>query len=182
MNKVFFISAFIFVSTLSTTSYASQLEIIDVKRNITLSENDPVYKDYYIKVGSKSDLKKNQVVKAVRTISVKDASLKPIGDFNTTVGLIKIIQISDTIAVGREFKLTPRDDEPMLEQIGIMVGDSIDTADSFTDTTKRKPAEAKLESTPSMVAPVVAPATPNIENNSNPATIKAEVTPAAQDI
>ena len=112
---------------MTNLSYGSELEVVDVKRNIPLSENDPVYKDYYIKVSSKSDLKKNQVVKAVRKISVKDSAMKPVGDFLTNVGLIKIIHISDSIAVGREVKLTSRHDEPMLEQIGIMVGDTIDT-------------------------------------------------------
>lgn len=121
---------------LSENLKAANLEIVDVKRNIPLSETEPVYKDYYIKISSRSDLKKNQVVKATRKIEVKDASLKTVGHFVTTVALVKIIQVSDTIAVAREFKLWPRTDEPMLEQIGIMVGDVIDTTDSFTDISK----------------------------------------------
>jgi uncharacterized Zn ribbon protein len=114
--------------TLTHASMAAALEVVDVKRNIPLAETDPVYKDFYIKVSSKSDLKKNQVVKATRKIAVKDASLKAIGDFVTVVGLLKIVQVSETIAVGRELKLIPRGDEAMIDQIGIMVGDEIDTA------------------------------------------------------
>lgn len=119
-------------------SHALSLEIIDVKRNIPLSESEPVYKDFYIKISNTAGLKKNLVVKAVRKINVKDSSLKSVGDFKTTVGLVKIIQVSETVAVAREFKLTPRQDEPMIDQIGIMVGDEIDTADSFVDVTKAK--------------------------------------------
>ena len=113
--------------TLTNKSIAAALEVVDVKRNIPLAETEPVYKDFYIKVASKSDLKKNQVVKATRKIAVKDASLKAVGDFVTVVGLLKIIQVSDTIAVGREIKLIPRTDEAMIDQIGVMVGDEIDT-------------------------------------------------------
>ena len=115
--------------------FSAPLEIVDVKRNIPLAETEPVYKDFYIKVSSSSDLKKNQVVKASRKITVKDASMKAVGDFTTTVGLLKIVQVSDTIAVAREFKLLPRENEAMVDQIGIMVGDEIDTTDSFTDKT-----------------------------------------------
>jgi hypothetical protein len=120
----------------SQSVFSAPLEVVDVKRNIPLSETEPVYKDFYIKVSSQSDLKKNQVVKATRKISVKDASLKAVGDFITTVGLLKIIQVSDSIAVAREFKLLPRDNEAMIDQIGIMVGDEIDTSESFTDNLK----------------------------------------------
>jgi hypothetical protein len=129
----------------SSELFSAPLEVVDVKRNIPLAESEPVFKDYYIKVSSKSDLKKNQVVKAVRKVTVKDFSQKAIGDFTTTVGLLKIIQVSDTIAVAREFKLIPRHDEPMIEQIGIMVGDEIDTADSFTDQSKPKYSEAPVK-------------------------------------
>lgn len=115
-------------------TYADNLEIVDVKRNIPLAESDPIYKDYYIK-GS-SGLKKNLIVKAVRKIEVKDASLKSIGHFKTTVGLVKIIETSDSVAIAREYKLLPRADEPMVEQIGIMVGDEIDLAGSYTEEKK----------------------------------------------
>ena len=126
--------------------FSAPLEIVDVKRNIPLAESEPIYKDFYIKVSNSSDLKKNQVVKASRKITVKDASMKAVGDFMTTVGLLKIVQVSDTIAVAREFKLLPRDNEAMIDQIGIMVGDEIDTTDSFTEKSQSvKTSEVKIE-------------------------------------
>ncbi len=136
---------FVILMHLSHDLLAAPLEIVDVKRNIPLAESEPVFKDYYIKVSGKSDLKKNQVVKAVRKVTVKDFSQKAIGDFMATVGLLKIIQVSETIAVAREFKLIPRHDEPMIEQIGVMVGDEIDTTDSFTDKSEPKYSEAPVK-------------------------------------
>lgn len=133
---------FVLFLAVASASYAQDLEIVDVKRNIPLAESEPVYKDFYIKLNGPSGLKKNLVVKATRKIIVKDSSLKPVGDFTTVVGLLKIIQISDSIAVAREFKLTSRQDEPMIEQIGIMVGDTVDLSGSFTDVSKRQAASA----------------------------------------
>jgi hypothetical protein len=130
------LALFIVVQFVSVFSSAASLEIIDIKRNIPLSESEPVYKDFYIKLNGRSDLKKDLIVKAVRTIGIKDTSLKPVGDFKTPVGLVKIIQVSETIAVAREYKLTPRDEEAMIEQIGIMTGDEIDLAGSYMDEKK----------------------------------------------
>ncbi len=140
LNKILLFALFFVATSFASAQELKDLEVVDVKRNIPLAETDPVYKDFYIKLNGPSPLKKNLVVKATRKISVKDASMKPIGDFKTVVGLLKIIHISDSIAVAREFKLTPREDEPMIEQIGIMVGDTIDLSESFTDTSKKKTA------------------------------------------
>ncbi|MFN3455789.1 MAG: hypothetical protein ACK41T_12600 [Pseudobdellovibrio sp.] len=132
--KNIIISMIITIACWLTVSQAqgTEIEVVDVKRNITLSNDAPVFKDYYINTKNSASLKKNLVVKAKRIITVKDASQKPIGDFRTTVGLLKIIHVEGTIAVAREVSLTPRTDEPMLEQIGIMVGDEIDLQGSYT--------------------------------------------------
>lgn len=128
----------IFIVFSTSYLFAEPMQIVDVKRNIPLSNEEAPFKDFYIKVSSKDALKKNQIVKAVRKITVKDAAQKSIGDFTTTVGLLKIIHTSDSIAVAREFKLVPRDSEPMLEQVGIMNGDEIDLTESYVENSKTK--------------------------------------------
>ncbi len=138
-KKIFFIVAVSMIVVSKKVLAAS--EIVDVRRNITLSDDETPTKDFYIKVSDGGGLKKNLVVKATRKINIKDASQKPVGDFNTVVGLVKIIHVEGLIAIAREFKLLPRTDQPMLEQIGIMTGDQIDLSDSFIDTSK--PIEAK---------------------------------------
>lgn len=140
MNKL--IITFSLIATLQTTIAFSANEIVDVRRNITLSDEEVPSKDFYIRLtDSAGSFKKNLVIKATRKISVKDASLKSIGEFKTVVGLLKVIHVEGTVAVAREFKLIPRTDQPMLEQIGIMTGDEIDLSQSFIDTSK--PAETK---------------------------------------
>ncbi len=146
----------------ATYSYAKKAgEIIDVRRNITLAEDELPYKDFYIKLTDSSGLKKNLVVHATREVKVYDQSGKVFTSFKTNVGQLKIIYFDDKVAVAREFKLLSRDNLPMIEQIGIMMGDEVDLADSFVDNSKpsRKPnAESVTNSVP--VIPLKTPDQP----------------------
>ena len=120
----------LFILTAQNVRAEDLIEIVEVKRNITLSDSDPVYKDYYLNSGSSSGLKKNLIVKVKRQVSVKNDMQKLIGQFHTVVGFLKIIHVEGSVAVAREVRLESRENEPMLEQIGIMVGDQIDLTDS----------------------------------------------------
>jgi hypothetical protein len=118
-------------------SASDSVEVVEVRRNIQLADTDPVYKDFYLNAVEGSGLKKNQVVKATRKITIKNQGAKVIGTFKTTVGLLKIIQVDGGVAIARLYELTPREDQAMLEQVGIMIGDQIDTNDSFVDNKKK---------------------------------------------
>lgn len=139
--------AILFVLLGTRQLFAQDMSVVEVKRNITLSDDDPVYKDYYVNAGDGSPLRKNMVVNVKRKVVIKDGGSKTIGDFETTVGQLKIIHVGNKVSVAREFKLTPRDEEPMIEQIGVMMGDRVDLTNSFIDNTKpvykRKTSEAE---------------------------------------
>ncbi|WP_415063245.1 hypothetical protein [Bdellovibrio sp.] len=148
-------------------SKAGEISVVDVRRNITLSEDDPVYKDFYINAGPGSGLKKNLVITAVRKINVRDASgANAVGEILVPVGQLKVIAIFDKVAVAREYTLLSRDELPMLEQTGIMSGDRIDLQGSFIDNSKPKPKrkvaeEDQATNTTAMVAITTAvPAAP----------------------
>ncbi len=142
MNKTQLLSFFAAINMIfglfcaRTLATASDLEVVEVKRNIQLSDTDPIYRDFYINAAN-SELKKNLVVKATRKITVKNQGQKVIGTFKTIVGLLKIIQVDGGVAVARLVELTPREDHPMLEQVGIMIGDEIDMDGSFIDNKKK---------------------------------------------
>lgn len=171
--KAFLLSVLSFLS--SATVYASDMYIVDVRRNITLAESDPVYKDFYINTQG-TNLKKNLVVTAVRKINIRDASgANAVGEITVPVGQLKVIAMYDKVAVAREYTLLSREDLPMLEQIGIMTGDQIDLAGSFVDNKKRKPASVPAVATlpaPAAVAtaPVSAPAPVDSAKKEAPAT------------
>ncbi|WII73178.1 hypothetical protein QJS83_04735 [Bdellovibrio sp. 22V] len=127
-------------------SKAADISIVDVRRNITMAEDDPVYKDFYINAGPTSGLKKNLVVTAVRKINIRDASgANAVGEILVPVGQLKIIAVYDRVAVAREFTLLSRDELPMLEQTGIMAGDRIELKGSFIDNSKPKPRKTASE-------------------------------------
>jgi hypothetical protein len=118
---------------------ADELHIVEVRRNIPLSDTDPVYRDFYPSAGTEAGFKPNQVVTALRKISVKDATgTQSFGEMMVPVGQLKVIFSVSHIAVAREYKALSRDDLPMLEQAGFQVGDQIDLKGSFIDN--RKPS------------------------------------------
>lgn len=169
--------AFVFAS--ASLAHAQELSVVEVKRNITLSDDDVVYKDFYINGGDGTALRKNMVVNVKRKITVKDSGTKTIGDFETVVGQLKVIHIGNKISVAREFKLTPRDAEPMLEQTGIMIGDRVDLEKSYIDNTKPSSRRKTSEADPAETKPTTELKKEDATalNNAQPASPTATVAP-----
>ncbi|WP_373998205.1 hypothetical protein [Bdellovibrio bacteriovorus] len=176
-----FITLILLLAGFTMKSQAADITIVDVRRNITMSEDDTVYKDFYINAGPSSGLKKNLVVTAVRKLNIRDASgANAVGEITVPVGQLKIIAVYDKVAVAREYTLLSRDELPMLEQIGMMTGDRIDLQGSFIDNSKpkakRKVAESSSEvptTSATVVAVTVAPsatALPTVTGALSPAT------------
>lgn len=150
---------------------AAELKIVDVRRNIPLADDEPVYKDFYINGGARDGLKPNLVVTAVRKTQVRDASgTQSLGELAVPVAQIRVVYVADNLAVAREYKPLSRDELPMLEQIGVMSGDVLDLKGSFID--KRKPSSAAAP-----VAPA-APAPATVKNTEPAAAAPAPATPA----
>lgn len=125
---------------------ADALSIVDIRSNIPLSDEEPVYKDFYISGTSLGGLKKNLVVTAVRKIAVRDANgSQSYGDIEVPVGQLRILAVFGRVAVAREYQSLSRDEHPMLEQTGIMNGDFIELKGSFVDA-KPRPAKRVSES------------------------------------
>jgi hypothetical protein len=117
--------------------FGADLNIIEVRRNIPLSDEAPVYKDFYINAGSDSGLKKNLIVTVIRKMGIHDATgTQSYGDIEIPVGQLRIIAVQNRVAVAREYQLISRDEEPMLEQIGMMIGDRLELDGSFIDNKK----------------------------------------------
>ncbi len=173
-------------ATINSFADAQEITVVDVKRNITLADDDNVYRDYYINAGDGSALRKNMVVTVKRKVNVKDTATKSVGDFDAVVGQLKVIQVGNKVSVAREFKLLSRDEAPMLEQTGIMTGDKVDLTGSYIDNSKpsykRKNTEAEPVSAPeaktasAVVTPAPSIISPNpvVEQREPAATVKVE--------
>lgn len=144
-------------------TFAQDLSIVDVRRNITLADDDVVYKDFYLNGGEGDGLKKNLVVTVMRKVQVRDANgSQSYGEIQIPVGQLRVIATYGKVSVAREYKLLSRDELPMLEQIGMMSGDRIDLKGSFVDNAKpvykKKTAEHVVKTETTVVAVVAAPA------------------------
>lgn len=129
--------AIILAALFSWEAMAADLNIIEVRRNIPLSDDAPVYKDFYINAGADAGLKKNLVVTVLRKMAIRDATgTQTYGEMDVPVGQLKIIALTGRVAIAREYLLTSRDDQPMLEQIGLMIGDRLELDGSFVDNKK----------------------------------------------
>lgn len=118
-------SMFIFGFLISAKA-SDSISIVEVHRNIPLSDNEPVYKDFYLSGKDISSLKKGMVVNVYRTTPIKDfTGTTSLGELDIPVGQLKIIFVQGRIAVAREHRIFPRGSLPMIEQIGMMSGDEI---------------------------------------------------------
>jgi hypothetical protein len=113
---------------LSSMASAGEARVVDVRRNITLADDEKIYKDYYINAGSENGYKKGQILTASRKLKVRDASgSSDLGEMMVPVGELKIIATYEKVSVAREVKLFDRSELPVLEQKAIMTGDTIET-------------------------------------------------------
>lgn len=135
LGKILFGTAILILTTLfSWEVFAAEMSIVEVRRNIPLSDEAPVYKDFYLSAGAEAGLKKNMVVTIVRKTNIRDATgTQSYGEMEIPVGQLKVIAVLGRAAIAREYKLISREDEPMIEQIGMMIGDAISMDGSFVD-------------------------------------------------
>jgi hypothetical protein len=140
--------------------FAVDNEIIHVQRNLPMSEEEPIFKDYYISGGAQSGLKENLVVKVMRTVHVGKGGKSTDGmKLEVPVGLLKIIYVRSQMAVARLYAAQDIEKTPSLDTPAILIGDTVDLTGSFVDT-KKQAIKAKE------AAHVVAPS--NEQNNSLP--------------
>lgn len=109
-----------------------ELRIIESRRSIPLTNDEPKYTDYYINAGTANGLKKDQVVKVIRKLPVRNAQgTEDFGSIQIPVGEVRIIYTDVRSAVAREYKVFDREELPVLENQAIMIGDMIDLSGSF---------------------------------------------------
>ena len=120
------------------SAQADDFSIIDVKRNIQMSENEPVSRDYYISAGSSQGLKINMVLPVFRRVPVRDPSGgQTLGDLQVPVGQLKVLFLQDRLAIAREFQLSDPELAPVLDQKGVMIGDRVQLNGAFIDKKKQ---------------------------------------------
>ena len=107
--------------------FSDELTIIAVKKNITLADDEPVFHDLIINAGENGGLKRNQVLTAFRRVGIRDYSgVQSYGEIDIPVGEIKILSVYGRVAIARQVKLYPREENPVLDVFGMMSGDRLE--------------------------------------------------------
>jgi hypothetical protein len=136
---------FNFVIALIVPFYAwADLTIFDVRKNLPLSDKEPVYKDFIIDGGSESGLAAGMILTVTRKLPLYDSyQNRSAGDLSLKVAKIKIIHVQKNLAVARLHGEFTRENAPILEDNYIMVGDHIDLGSATTDKKEKAEAEAR---------------------------------------
>lgn len=130
-----------FLSLICVQKSAAEIQVIQVRRNIPLSDEEPVFKDYYLSGGTKDGLRMNLVVPVNRWINLRDNNQAQDQSMKILepVGWIKIIFIQDHLAVGRLYEAVDYSKTPILDQPGILIGDTVSLEHSYTPKNLVKP-------------------------------------------
>ncbi len=110
----------------TAAAVAQDATVINVKKNIALADTDVPLRDYYVNIGGNHGLKKGQILKVERKALVRDSSgALSFGEIRVPVGELQVLSVYPKVSVARELKIYPRDEFPILDQIGILVGDVV---------------------------------------------------------
>jgi len=140
----------IFALLLSGTALADDLTIFDVRKNLPMSDNEKVFRDFYVNGGSEAGLSVGMVITVGRRMPLYDNyQNRSAGDLQLKVAKIKIIHVQKGIAVARLFSEFTRENAPLLEDNFIMVGDRLDMN---TATSEKESKGANNDPAPTPVA------------------------------
>ncbi len=162
----------------------ADLTIFDVRKNLPMSNDEKVFRDFYINGGSESGLSTGMVITVQRRMPLYDSyQNRSAGDLQLKVAKIKIIHVQKGLAVARLHSEFTRDGAPILEDNFIMTGDQLDLNSATSDKDGKK---AENEST-SVAEPVAANTSSDVHIVVNSVQLSSEAgkpslpTPSAVD-
>lgn len=138
----FIITLMVFI--LPAMSQAQKINVFEVRKNLQLSNTDPVYKDYYVSAGFAEGIQKGMVINVVRRLPIHDGlKNQSQGELVMTIARIQIFHVQKNISVGRMYRATTARTRPIADFNAIMIGDELDMT-SAAMPVKRKSKKAKV--------------------------------------
>lgn len=106
---------------------AQEVTVFDVRKNLPMSDDEPVYRDFYINAGSNAGIKSGMIITVIRKRALYDPyqNNNP-SDLSVPVGELKVIHVQKDMSVARLHRTFDRDNMPILEFNFILVGDRLD--------------------------------------------------------
>lgn len=146
-RKLLFMSIIAFMALFTIKSFARDIVVFDVRKNIPLTDQETVFKDFYLNGGFQEGFKKGLVVNVTRRITVNDSTQnQSAGELIVTVGKLKIIHVQKNMSVGRLVSVESPEDIPILDYDTVMSGDVVDMSTAIMDKGEKKSATAEPES------------------------------------
>lgn len=127
-NRIFLILSFYILLNLLYVDkiLAESIIVFDVRKNLALGPNDPVYRDYYINAGTEVGLKVGLIVTVERRIPLHNTlTNKSQGELVVPVAKLKVIFVNKKVSVARFYSTMPRTNLPAVEYNTIMAGDEL---------------------------------------------------------
>lgn len=140
-------------------AFAQEVTIFDIRKPLAMSNDEKVYKDFFINAGTERGIKTGVVITVTRRRSLYDAyQNKSPGDIMIPVGRLKIIHTQKGLSVGRVYSYFSRDQLPTLDYSSLMVGDRLDISTMKMISSKKKTASAPQKSQSAIKSVVASPA------------------------
>lgn len=157
---------------MSIVADAKEVTVFDVRRPVSLSNEEMAPKDYYIDAGSNDGLKPGMTISVRRRQSLYDGyQNKSLEDLVVVIGRLRLIHVQADISVARLENIEKRDQSPTVEFDAVMVGDKVDLSSARMAPQKTASADLPIEVKIDQIAPLPVP---TIQNPPTPPSGKAD--------
>lgn len=144
--KYFILSMFLAITTLASQAHAGkEFNIFDVRKSLGLSDDEPVYHDFYINMGTEDGVKVGNKLLVYRKVPVLDIYRnKAQADLIAPVAQIIVIHAQASLSIARMVKVIDPRKAPVLQWGSVMVGDRVEFISN--DSTGQDEKESSEES------------------------------------
>lgn len=123
----------------SPSLFANDVTVFEVQKNIPLTSDEIALKDYYVSGGSQQGVQKGMVITVVRKVPIHDnLKNKSQGFLTNPIARLQVIHVENEFSIGRLYAGIDRDNLPVLDFEGIMVGDILDMGTALIPSKKAK--------------------------------------------
>ena len=111
-----------------------EFTVFDVRKTLPLNDEQKVFKDYYVNIGSESGVKAGTILEVYRKVPVIDIYRnKAQGDLVIPVAHLRVIQSQKTMSVARVETVANPKDIPVVQFEAVMMGDRVQVASTKVD-------------------------------------------------
>lgn len=129
MQKLIFAITILFFSATSSALGAGSFIITGVKTDFAMADNQQLYRDVYVNIGTNQGVKPGSQLDVFRVVtSVDEANQRIGGNISFRFAKLKVIHSDGNISVARVMSFQPPESTPLSSYSNVMVGDLVELA------------------------------------------------------